>query len=173
MEKTIAAFILDAREEETPEPVYPITAIPEGLGEAITPASLAAMCADALDMGSVWPWQIGDDTRGHGRERSIPVIPVRHRWKVGFPPQLWVAGGPCQSYPAAFLADWTFLLEDRGHEEREARRRAPQPKGWRAIWHRRFPSSRNPPIRPEDQLWKPPPGYFRIPRGDASNLVLP
>jgi hypothetical protein len=96
----------------------------------------------------------------------VPAIPVMHRWKIGAPMQLWAAGGPCRSYPAGFLADYTFLEHDRGSEEREARRRPPQATGWRATWERWFPSSRDPISRPQDRaIRSPPPAYFKQPDG--------
>jgi hypothetical protein len=169
MEKVIAAFVVDGR-AAPPEPVYPITAIPEGLGAPITPENLAAMCDIALALGetpSGWPWRLPGGEGGFGRDREVPAIPVMHRWKIGAPTQLWTAGGPCRSYPAAFLADYTFLEHDRGREERGAKSRAEEATGLRALWSHWFPSSRDPVLRPQDCAIKsPPPAYFKQPDGN-------
>jgi hypothetical protein len=165
------AFIIDMTQEEAHgpvEPVYPITAVPEGMGEAITPASIAAACREALEMGQHWQWGQWSDDYGSGRGRFVPMIPVRHRWRVGQPAELWIAGGPCQSFPASYLAEWSLLLDDGpAFREQEARRRPAEAQGWRARWARRFPPSRQPELRPQDRVRRAPPGYFKIPRGDT------
>lgn len=171
MGEQVVRFIVQEQPVPKAEPVYPRTLIPEGLGAAITQDSMAAMCDLALSLGDVpsgWPWRVESEDNGPGRSRSLPAIPVMDRWHVGAPMQLWPAGGPCRSYPAAYLAGFTFLEHDREGEEREAVRRAAQPTGWRARWERWFPSGRDPVIRLQDQRWeRPPPGYFRLPRIDA------
>ena len=168
----VKAFILDHTTTIPPEPVFPLTAIPEGLGAPITPDIIGAVCDEALAMGDSpngWPWRLYRGDFRDARTRPILAIPVMHRWKIGAPHELWPAAGNCRNYPAAFLADYTLLFHDRGGEEREAKRRPAQPTGWRAGWERWFPSSRNPVLRPQDRAFtSPPPAYFKIPDGGGA-----
>ena len=167
----VKAFVSDHLTTAPPEPVYPLTAIPEGLGAPITPEIIGAACDEALEMGDSpngWPWRLYRGEYQDARTRPVLAIPVMHRWKIGAPHELWAAAGNCRNYPAAFLADYTLVEHDRGGEEREANRRPAPATGWRATWERWFPSSRNPPVRPQDQLRRPPPAYFKQPDGGRS-----
>jgi len=151
------------------EPVYQRTAIPEGLGAPITPESITVACEEALETANVPSgllWTLPAHDGRDPRQGPIPAIAVMHRWLVGAPIQLWAAGGPCKSYPAAFLADFTLLEHDRAGAEREAKRRPQEAAGWRAKWERWFPSSRDPEIRTQDRAFAMPPvEYFRQPDG--------
>jgi hypothetical protein len=163
MERQIRAFINDHIPAPPPEPVYPITAIPEGLGDPITPASLAARCEELLDMGpDHCPFHILRDDQGQGRESRIPAMAVMHRWKIGMPIELWSAAGSCRTWQAAFLADWTFLDDDRAAI---LKTHQPQGKGLRTLWQRWFPPDA-PPSRPEDFPYRRPPGYSKGISGD-------
>jgi hypothetical protein len=156
-------------QEHWPEPLYPRTSLPGGLGAPITPASLAAACDDALEAASVpsgVSWTLERLSYfADPRRRPTPVIPVLDRWRIGAPVQLWVASGPCRTYPAAYLAEFTFL-EDESRAIREAKSRPAKASGLRGLWASWFPSRKDPEIRPQDQGFKRrPPGYFKIPDG--------